>query len=164
VTADAVADVRQQVRRAAHRNSELLSVIMGCASALTGDTAASLAALPGVRALVPGADLETLAEAIGLPGDRVATTSRQSGARALLRIQDGCDEHCTFLRDHARTWARTGAATPTRSSTKRARWPSTTARSCSPACTSAAGAGSAAARSVRSSIVSCATSLMCASA
>ncbi len=96
VTADAVADVRQQVRRAARRRPELHSVIMGCASALPGDATASLAALPGVRALVPGAALERLAEAIGLPGDRMTTTSRQSGARALLRIQDGCDEHCTF--------------------------------------------------------------------
>jgi threonylcarbamoyladenosine tRNA methylthiotransferase MtaB len=95
VTADAVADVRQHVRRAARRRDALPSVIMGCASALPGDTAASLAELPGVRALVPGADLERLAEAIGLPGAPVAT-SRQSGARALLRIQDGCDEHCTF--------------------------------------------------------------------
>jgi len=95
VTADAVADVRQQVRRAARRRPALQSVIMGCASAVPGDTAESLAALPGVRALVPGADLQGLAEAIGLPGAPVATR-RQSGARALLRIQDGCDEHCTF--------------------------------------------------------------------
>ena len=95
VTADAVADVRQHVRRAARRRPALQSVIMGCASALPGDIAASLAELPGVRALVPGADLERLAEAIGLPGAPVAT-SRQSGARALMRIQDGCDEHCTF--------------------------------------------------------------------
>jgi threonylcarbamoyladenosine tRNA methylthiotransferase MtaB len=96
VTSDAVADVRQQVRRAARRHPALPSVIMGCASALPGDTAASLAELPGVRALVPGADLEALAEAIGLPGAPVGITRRQSGARALLRIQDGCDEHCTF--------------------------------------------------------------------
>jgi threonylcarbamoyladenosine tRNA methylthiotransferase MtaB len=96
VTADAVADVRQQVRRAARRHPALHSVIMGCASALPGDAAASLAELPGVRALVRGADLEGVARAIGLPDARTATTIRQSGARALLRIQDGCDEHCTF--------------------------------------------------------------------
>ena len=96
VTADAVADVRQQVRRASRRHPDLRSVVMGCASALPGDVAASLAALPGVRALVPGADLERLAEAIGLPHARVPTMGRQSGARGLLRIQDGCDEHCTF--------------------------------------------------------------------
>ena len=96
VTADAVADVRQQVRRAARRHPALHSVIMGCASALPGDASRSLAELPGVRALVPGADLERVARAIGLPDARAAATIRQSGARALLRIQDGCNEHCTF--------------------------------------------------------------------
>jgi threonylcarbamoyladenosine tRNA methylthiotransferase MtaB len=96
VTADAVADLRQQVRGAARRNPALRSVVMGCASALPGDATTQIARLPGVRALVRGADLETLAEAIGVSGDRIARTSRQTGARALLRIQDGCDEHCTF--------------------------------------------------------------------
>ena len=96
VTADAVADLRQQVRRAARRNPALRSVVMGCAAALPGDAATELAELPGVRALVPGADLEMLSGAIGLPTARTAFTSRQTGARALLRIQDGCDEHCTF--------------------------------------------------------------------
>jgi len=96
VTADAVADLRQHVRRAARRNPALRSVVMGCAAALPGDTATELAQLPGVRALVAGADLETLAGAIGLPTARAAFTSHQTGARALLRIQDGCDEHCTF--------------------------------------------------------------------
>jgi threonylcarbamoyladenosine tRNA methylthiotransferase MtaB len=96
VTADAVADLRQQVRRAARRNPALTSVVMGCASAVPGDTATEIAELPGVRALVRGADLETLATVIGIQPDRTVLTSRQSGARALLRIQDGCDEHCTF--------------------------------------------------------------------
>ena len=45
---------------------------------------------------MPGADLEALAGALGLPAPTVATPTRQTGARALLRIQDGCDEHCTF--------------------------------------------------------------------
>ena len=96
VTADAVADLRQQVRRAARRNPALHSVVMGCASALPGDATTEIAQLPGVRALVRGADLATLADEIGLAPDRVTSTAHQSGARALLRIQDGCDEHCTF--------------------------------------------------------------------
>jgi len=96
VTADAVADLRQHVRRASRRNPALRSVVMGCAAALPGDAATELGELPGVRALVPGADLEMLSGAIGLPTARTAFTSRQTGARALLRIQDGCDEHCTF--------------------------------------------------------------------
>jgi threonylcarbamoyladenosine tRNA methylthiotransferase MtaB len=98
VTADAVADLRQQVRRAARRNPAIRSVVMGCASALPSERAGSLAALPSVHALIPGTDLPRLAEAIGLvPLDGAARgAARQSGARALLRIQDGCDEHCTF--------------------------------------------------------------------
>ena len=96
VTADAVADLRQQVRRAARRNPALRSVVMGCAAGLPAGAAAPLAELPSVRALVPGADLARLASALGLAERRVVETTRQSSARALLRIQDGCDEHCTF--------------------------------------------------------------------
>ena len=96
VTADAVADLRQAVRRAARRNPALRSVVMGCAAALPADAGAPLGALPTVRALVPNADLEALSAAIGVRGAPAPATSRQSGARALLRIQDGCDEHCTF--------------------------------------------------------------------
>ena len=96
VTADAVADLRQQVRRAARRNPSLRSVVMGCASALPAVASAPLAELPSVRVLVPGADLAGVATALGLPFARAVSTTRQSGARALLRIQDGCDEHCTF--------------------------------------------------------------------
>jgi threonylcarbamoyladenosine tRNA methylthiotransferase MtaB len=95
VTADAVADLRQEVRRAARRNPALRSVVMGCAAGMPGDAAAPLAELPTVRALVRGADLTRLASAIGLRAEPAAT-SHQSPARALLRIQDGCDEHCTF--------------------------------------------------------------------
>jgi threonylcarbamoyladenosine tRNA methylthiotransferase MtaB len=95
VTTDAVADLRQQVRRAARANPALRSVVMGCAPGLAGETADSIAALPTVGALVAGADERAVASALGIADPR-ATTRRQSGARALLRIQDGCDEHCTF--------------------------------------------------------------------
>src|SRR5688500_8067681 len=94
VTSDAVADLRQQVRRAERANPSLRSVVMGCASALPAETA-TLSALPTVRALVAGAGLSAVASALGIRASRTAT-SRQSGARPLLRIQDGCDEHCTF--------------------------------------------------------------------
>ena len=94
VTSDAVADVRQQVRRAARANPALRSVVMGCASALPAE-APVLRGLPTVGTLVAGADLAGVASALGIPAHRT-TTVRQSGARALLRIQDGCDEHCTF--------------------------------------------------------------------
>lgn len=94
VTAAAEADLRQQVRRAARRQPALRSVVMGCASARSADT---IATLPSVTDVIAGAELHAVASAIGLPasaGDAIASTQR--GTRGLLRIQDGCDEHCTF--------------------------------------------------------------------
>jgi threonylcarbamoyladenosine tRNA methylthiotransferase MtaB len=102
VTAAAEADLRRSVRRAARLRPSLRTVVMGCAAARDDGT---IAALPTVERVVPGADLVDVAATLGLPA-----TSRppdvQTGTRALLRIQDGCDEHCTFC---ATTLAR-GAA------------------------------------------------------
>jgi threonylcarbamoyladenosine tRNA methylthiotransferase MtaB len=67
---------------------------MGCASALP--EAPGLRALPGVTDVFGGADLAGVANALGVPAPSSVRTRAQSGARALLRIQDGCDEHCTF--------------------------------------------------------------------
>jgi threonylcarbamoyladenosine tRNA methylthiotransferase MtaB len=94
VTSDAVADLRQAVRRAKRERPELRSVVMGCASALP--EASTLRSLPGVTDIFAGADLDGVASALGLPAAAGVRTQWQSGARALLRIQDGCDEHCTF--------------------------------------------------------------------
>lgn len=94
VTADAEADLRQAVRRAARRAPAMRSVVMGCAAGLA-DRGAALGALPGVAAVVPGGDVPAVARAMGV--DAVPDAGRaQAGTRALLRIQDGCDEHCTF--------------------------------------------------------------------
>jgi threonylcarbamoyladenosine tRNA methylthiotransferase MtaB len=93
VTAEAERDVRKAVRRAAGRNDRLRSVVMGCASALPTSREA-LAALPSVERLVEGADLAALAELLGAPASD--GTTHQTSVRANLRVQDGCDEHCTF--------------------------------------------------------------------
>src|SRR5687768_17288473 len=105
VTAEAEADLRQGVRRAARENGALRSVVMGCAAALDR---MEIHSLPTVSHAVAGADLLGVAAALDLP-PAVATnviTRAQETARATLRIQDGCDEHCTFC---ATTMAR-GAA------------------------------------------------------
>jgi len=102
VTAAAEADLRQSVRRAARRAPALRTVVMGCAAARDDGT---IAALPTVEQVVAGGDLLGVAEALGLPAPAVPPHV-QTGTRALLRIQDGCDEHCTFC---ATTLAR-GAA------------------------------------------------------
>ena len=94
VTAQAERDVRKAVRGAAAKNPRLRSVIMGCAAALPASIPA-LRALPTVRGVVAGANLDDIADALGLPRT-AALPSQQPTVRANLRIQDGCDEHCTF--------------------------------------------------------------------
>lgn len=99
VTAQAEADLRQRVRRGARANPRIRSVIMGCASGLelarpSSGAVRSLTELPTVERLIPGADIGAVAGAIGVSADGRGLA--QSGARGLLRIQDGCNEHCTF--------------------------------------------------------------------
>lgn len=99
VTSRAEADLRASVRRAARAKPELRTVVMGCAAALDGgrDAQRSLRALPTVDEVIPGADIQRVARSLGvLPEHARVRPARQSGSRALLRIQDGCDEHCTF--------------------------------------------------------------------
>jgi threonylcarbamoyladenosine tRNA methylthiotransferase MtaB len=93
VTAEAERDLRKAVRRASARNPRLESAVMGCASALP-ERRATIRALPSVRHIVAGADLDAIAEVLGVSADAIPAV--QQGARALLRVQDGCDEHCTF--------------------------------------------------------------------
>lgn len=104
VTREAEADLRQAVRRAARRNPRLRSVVMGCAAALDRG---GIAALPTVERVIGGAPLVEIARALDLdPALASSRATAQTASRALLRIQDGCDEHCTFC---ATTLAR-GAA------------------------------------------------------
>lgn len=92
VTAAAEVELRKGIRGAARRNERLRTVVMGCASAL--DTGA-LRELPTVEDVVSGADLMAVASSLGLE-QPVMPAGVQHGTRALLRIQEGCDEHCTF--------------------------------------------------------------------
>lgn len=93
VTAEAEVELRKNVRRAARERPALRSVVMGCAAARDNG---SLRALPTVQAVVGGADLAAIAAALELPPAAIGVAAEQHGTRALLRIQDGCDEHCTF--------------------------------------------------------------------
>jgi len=93
VTTEAEVELRKGVRRAARQRPGLRTLVMGCASAR--DTGA-LRALPTVEHVVPGADFEAIAAALDLPPVALGAAVAQHGTRALLRIQDGCDEHCTF--------------------------------------------------------------------
>lgn len=93
VTSEAERDLRRAVRRAAARNPRVRSAVMGCASALPASQAA-IRGLPTVEHVVAGADVDALAEILGVSTD--AMPLQQEHVRALLRVQDGCDEHCTF--------------------------------------------------------------------
>ena len=97
VTAAAEADLRADVRAASRVNPGIRSIVMGCAASVPGrdERVAPLSTLPGVETVIAGADAGAVTAALGLRASSTGPTP-QSGARALLRIQDGCDEHCTF--------------------------------------------------------------------
>jgi len=97
VTHESEVKLRRFVRHVA-KSGTAQTIVMGCAAALDDG---SIAALPAVRAVVPNADPTMVLRAAGLtspPDPRSAL--RRGGTmgknRALLKIQDGCDEHCTF--------------------------------------------------------------------
>jgi threonylcarbamoyladenosine tRNA methylthiotransferase MtaB len=98
VTTDAEAELRKSVRRAARERPQVRSIVMGCAAALDGRNTGDreLASLPTVDAVIGGADLDAIARALDVVPIKPRRTRAQTGTRALLRIQDGCDEHCTF--------------------------------------------------------------------
>ncbi|HTR20571.1 MAG TPA: MiaB/RimO family radical SAM methylthiotransferase [Gemmatimonadales bacterium] len=93
VTHESETKLRRLVRHLARGGQE--TIVMGCAAARDGG---SLATLPRVRAVVGGADPALVLRAAGYAQPRVEPALRRfsSNARAWLKIQDGCDEHCTF--------------------------------------------------------------------
>jgi threonylcarbamoyladenosine tRNA methylthiotransferase MtaB len=95
VTHVAEAKMRGLVRRLARSRRPFRSVVMGCAAAVDEGR---IARLPGVEAVVPGADPARVLRALGLDPDGATGPLRTfaKGSRAWLKIQDGCDEHCTF--------------------------------------------------------------------
>src|SRR5689334_10010161 len=85
VTAEAEADLRQAVRRAARGNAGLRTIVTGCAAATDRG---NVRALPTVTDVIGGADTSEIAVALGLSRAHVdVRASQQSGARAQLRVQ-----------------------------------------------------------------------------
>jgi threonylcarbamoyladenosine tRNA methylthiotransferase MtaB len=100
VTAAAASDSRQKIRQAARAGAKGI-VVTGCWSSLNPGGAASL---PGVSQVVPNLEKDRLVPALLqisepfdlepvnrelLPGARLRT-------RAFIKVQDGCDNRCTF--------------------------------------------------------------------
>ena len=101
VTHESEAKLRRLVRHVS-RTGGTETIVMGCAAALDDG---AIAALPSVRAVVANADPVTVLRAAGLTAP-VRVGAQQAAPlhdaaplhrhRGLLKIQDGCDEHCTF--------------------------------------------------------------------
>jgi threonylcarbamoyladenosine tRNA methylthiotransferase MtaB len=91
VTHESEVKLRRFVRHVA-KAGHAQTIVMGCAAALDDG---AIAALPSVRAVVANADPEVVLRAAGITST-VGAQRRPGKSRALLKIQDGCDEHCTF--------------------------------------------------------------------
>jgi threonylcarbamoyladenosine tRNA methylthiotransferase MtaB len=101
VTADAAADSRQKIRHAA-RESAGEVIITGCWATLNPQAAQ---ALPRVSRVVPNSDKDALvADTLGLSPDafdleplaRAPLPGLRQRTRAFIKVQDGCNNHCTF--------------------------------------------------------------------
>ncbi|MFN2145438.1 MAG: tRNA (N(6)-L-threonylcarbamoyladenosine(37)-C(2))-methylthiotransferase MtaB [Anaerolineales bacterium] len=101
VTAAAASDSRQKVRQANKAGIQRI-VVTGCLSTIKPE---SLSKMPGVIQLVPNSDKDQLVPIIlNLPVEDLdqADSSRQPvpgsrlRTRAFLKVQDGCDNRCTF--------------------------------------------------------------------
>lgn len=95
VTHVSEAKMRGLVRRIARANPDVQTVVMGCAAACDDGR---IAALPNVTRVVEGSVPHEVLRALELPPVAIDPILRTfvGGARAWLKIQDGCDEHCTF--------------------------------------------------------------------
>lgn len=100
VTANAVADLRQSVRRFHRDNPEARIIITGCAAQVMPD---ELAQLPGVVRVVAQEDKATLLDGPDggnrsdeKPAFAPFSISGYGRARAVVKVQDGCSHGCTY--------------------------------------------------------------------
>jgi threonylcarbamoyladenosine tRNA methylthiotransferase MtaB len=102
VTSAAAADSRAKARRAHLQNPHAKIVLTGCWSSMEPAAAASL---PGVTRVVPNSAKENLVNEMtaGIspaspaePLRRIALPGNRRRTRAFIKVQDGCDNHCTY--------------------------------------------------------------------
>jgi threonylcarbamoyladenosine tRNA methylthiotransferase MtaB len=101
VTSEAASDSRAAIRRAKRQGAGEV-VVTGCWATLEPDRAAQL---PGVRRIVPNLQKDTLAaDLLNLPQEffdleplaRRPLPGPHHRTRAFIKVQDGCDNACTF--------------------------------------------------------------------
>jgi len=90
VTAEAEAQARQAIRKAARDAPGRPILVTGCAATLAP---AAWAALPGVAEVIPNSRKLRPESWGGTGAEPVAASFR---ARAFVGVQTGCDHHCTF--------------------------------------------------------------------
>ncbi len=104
VTAAAASDSRGKVRSAAKNGAQV--VVTGCWSSMEPQIAA---AMDGVKLVVPNEEKDDLtALTLGIapeefdiePLKRVTLPGIHARTRAFIKVQDGCDNHCTFCVTH----------------------------------------------------------------
>jgi len=100
VTANAVADLRQTVRRFNRNNPKAEIIITGCAAQVMPE---ELAQLPGVVRVVSQEDKAQLLngpEGEAVDGDKPRfapfSISGYGRSRAVVKVQDGCSHFCTY--------------------------------------------------------------------
>jgi threonylcarbamoyladenosine tRNA methylthiotransferase MtaB len=105
VTAEAVRQARQAIRRARRERPDAEIIVTGCAAQIDPDT---FARMPEVSRVIGNAE-KTRAESFA-PGERVAVSDIMSvrelashlsdgfseRTRAYVQVQNGCDHRCTF--------------------------------------------------------------------
>jgi len=99
VTAQAERKTRHEMRSLHRDNPQARLAIMGCYATLRPETSARL---PGVRWVIPNAEKERAgdlltnhAQSPGRPGE-AGETLETMRTRAFVKVQDGCDNHCTY--------------------------------------------------------------------
>ena len=101
VTGDAASDSRGKIRQAARLGADKI-VVTGCWATLEPQSAA---ALPGVNRVVPNLRKDFLvADVLDLqpsafnlePISREPLPGLRARTRAFIKVQDGCDNHCTY--------------------------------------------------------------------
>ena len=104
VTAAAASDSRGKIRSAAKGGAQV--IVTGCWSTMEPEIAA---AMEGVSRVIPNAEKDDLTAAVlgpeteefdKEPMKRVILPGIHARTRAFIKVQDGCDNHCTFCVTH----------------------------------------------------------------
>ncbi len=104
VTAAAASDSRGKIRSAAKEGAQV--VVTGCWSTMEPEIAA---AMEGVSRVIPNGEKDDLSAAVlGVeketfdkePLMRITLPGIHARTRAFIKVQDGCDNHCTFCVTH----------------------------------------------------------------